>query len=89
MINTPLSKLALRICRELSSLSGLTEGIIATLTMEDENTRIDVYTCLNGLESCGIIQCQLDEEEEWVYSLSPVWKEQLTKSCSCGGCHHD
>jgi hypothetical protein len=89
MTDKPLSNLALQICQELLNLSGLTEGVIATLTMDDETTRIDVYTCLNSLESCGIIQSHLDEEEEWVYSLSPVWKERLTKSCSCGGCHHD
>lgn len=79
--------LSLRICQLLAKRSApLNENSIAVSTMESDDTRIDVYTCLDGLETCGIIQCKLDEEEEWVYSLSPIWKEHFTKAC--GGCNH-
>ncbi|MDV0444049.1 hypothetical protein [Methanorbis rubei] len=89
MNDKPLSNLALRICQALTARSELTEDSITSRTIEETDTRIDIITCLDGLESCGIIQCKLDEEEEYVYSLSPVWKDHLTKQCSCGGCHHE
>lgn len=83
------SNLSLRICQALATRSSLTEDGVALLIMENGDTRIDIFTCLDGLESCGIIQCKLDEEEEWIYSISPVWKDRFVTQRTCSGCHHE
>jgi len=82
---TRKSELSYRICQALINRPALTTKILAFAAMQEENTSIEYLTCLDSLDKCGILECHLDEEEEWVYSLSTVWKERLTKSCSCGG----